>query len=152
MAHQTVQAASSAAWSLARRQHDVIAREQLLALGFSSDAIKHRVLRGRLHPVHRGVYAVGRPQLSRLGEWMAAVLACGPGAALSHASAAALWEIRPDRRGPLHVSVPVATYPRRPGIAVHRRIALAESDLTRRHGIPVTTPLCTLVDLAARAA
>ena len=80
---------NSAAWELVRRQHGVVAREQFLTLGFTKSAIEHRISTGRLHPVARGVYAVGRRHLSRERRWMAAVLACGPGAALSHRSAAA---------------------------------------------------------------
>lgn len=100
--------------------------------------------------VHRGVYAVGRRRLTRHGEWMAAVLACGEGAVLSHDSAAALWGVRKDRpRTPIHVSLPSRGGGReRPGIAVHRR-KLGAADVTARHGIPVTTIALTLVDLAA---
>jgi very-short-patch-repair endonuclease len=78
---------------------------------------------------------------------MAAVLACGSAAALSHGSAAALLEIRRERRGAIEVSVSACTFPRRPGVKVHRRTAF---EVTRDDGIPVTTPVCTLVDLAAR--
>jgi very-short-patch-repair endonuclease len=73
---------SRAVWALAERQHGVVARRQLLAHGLSAGAIHHRIENGRLHQVHRGVYAVGRPQLTRYGSWMAAVLACGTRAAL----------------------------------------------------------------------
>src|SRR3954469_16548737 len=97
-----------AVWATVRAQHGVVARRQLLALGYSHDAIRHRVAAGRLHPVMRGVYAVGRPQLTPKGRWMAAVLACGPGAVLSHDSAAASWGIRKQRSGPVHVSVPAS--------------------------------------------
>ena len=83
--------AAVGAWHLADAQHGVVTHGQLLRLGFSPAAIKHRVAEGRLHPLWRGVYAVGRPQLTRHGRWMAAVLVCGEGAGLSHASAAALW-------------------------------------------------------------
>src|SRR3954447_13641781 len=134
------------AWGLASSQYGVVSRAQLLALGFSADAIKHRVSRGRLHPVTRGVYAVGRRELTREGRWMAAVLSCGPQAVLSHASAGALWEIVPDRTGPIHLSVPVSTRHARPGIVIHRRSELRAS---RHQGIPVTPPIDTLVDLAA---
>jgi hypothetical protein len=130
---------------LAAEQHGVITRTQLLELGFSPRAIKHRVLKGRLHPAHRGVYAVGRPELSRHGRWMAAVLSCGPAAALSHGSAAAVWGIRSDD-GRIEVSVPTG-HPRRRGMTVHRRTVV---DVTHRHGIPVTTVVQTLVDLATR--
>src|SRR5919198_5554708 len=80
--------------ALAGRQHGVVARTQLRGLGLSASAIDRRVQAGRLHVVHRGVYAVGHPVLGPDGRRMAAVLACGPGAALSHASAAALWGLR----------------------------------------------------------
>src|SRR4051794_9245896 len=82
---------------LARRQHGVVARRRLLALGVSSSAIGRRVDTGRLHVVHAGVYAVGHPLLSRDGRWLAAVLACGPRAAIGYATAAFEWSRR--RRG-----------------------------------------------------
>jgi very-short-patch-repair endonuclease len=150
MGQQTVQPASSQLWVLARRQHGVVTRRQLLELGFSADAINHRIEKGRLHPVSWGVHAVGRPELTRYGRWMAAVLGCGSEAALSHGSAAALWEIRPEQRGEIEVSVPPRCCPRRPEIAVHRRALLTADDLTSHRRIPVTTPACTLVDLAPR--
>ena len=131
-------------WAVVRAQHGVITRAQLLDLGISSKAIKHRIAIGRLHPVYAGVYAVGRPELTRKGEWMAAVLACGPGAVISHSSAAALLDIRADLPGPIHVSA--RTQRRRPGVVVHRR---AVPDAGTCDGIPVTSPAQTLVDLAA---
>ena len=148
MEGQTDQNPAAAPWALVRRQHGVVARWQLLELGYSPKAIEHRIARGRLHPVARGVYAVGRPQLTRHGEWMAAVLACGDRAVLSHSSAAALWGIRPDRRGPCEVSIPAAARRRPHGITVHRRKALADADVTVRRHIPVTTPVATLIDIA----
>jgi hypothetical protein len=90
MATKDVQAA---AWACARRQHWTITRGQLLALGFTTGAVRHRLEDGRLHPVWPGVYAVGRPKLTHEGLFTAAVLACGDGAALSHESAAWLWGI-----------------------------------------------------------
>src|SRR3954468_18148276 len=84
-------ARDAAIWALVKQQHGVIAHRQLLELGLSRRQIERRIASGRLHPVWRGVYAVGRPQLDRHGHWMAAVLACGPDAALSHGSAAELW-------------------------------------------------------------
>lgn len=84
-------------WALAERQHGVIARNQLLWLGLTTDTITQRLGTGRLHRVFRGVYAVGRPGLTRHGRWMAAVLACGPRAVVSHGTAAALWEIGRER-------------------------------------------------------
>src|SRR6476620_1768409 len=84
-------ARDAAIWRLVEHQHGVVARWQLLALGLGTRVIERRIASGRLHPVWRGVYAVGRRQLGRHGHWMAAALACGPTAALSHGSAAALW-------------------------------------------------------------
>ena len=137
-------------WALARRQHWVVTRSQLLELGYSARAIERRLANGRLHRLWRGVYAVGRPDVGRLGSWMAAILRCGPGAVLSHGDALALWGIAPRPRGPIEVSVPLRISRRAPGISVHRRAALSSSDITRHHGIPVTTVVCTLVDQAAR--
>lgn len=128
----------------------MVARGQLLDLGLSPRSIKHRIATGRLHPVLRGVYAVGRPVLTRKGRWMAAVLSCGPEAVLSHSSAAALWEIGSERSTKLEVSLPAHLFRRRPGITVHRRTTLTPEDLTEHHGIPVTTPVSTLVDIANR--
>ena len=81
---------------------------------------------------------------------MAAVLTCGTGAVLSHESAASLWGVRAVERCRIEVSVPRPRHPRRDGIVVYRRTDLRSERLTRRHGIPVTTPVCTLVDLATR--
>ncbi len=140
----------SSVWALVRAQHGVVSRAQLGAMGFGREAIRHRVERGRLHPVRPDVYAVGRPELTAHGQWMAAVLTCGDGAVLSHGSAAALWEIAPQRTREIDVSVPSGRRPkRRVGIRVHRRTALGESEVTRCAGIPVTTPPATLIDLAA---
>jgi very-short-patch-repair endonuclease len=150
MGYRIDQSANAAVWELAERQHGVVTRAQLLGLGFGPQSIKHRVAKGRLHSMWRGVYAVGRPELTRHGRWMAAVLNCGPEAALSHESAAALWEIRSPREREIEVSVPAGVRRRRPGIVVHRRQALRADDLTRRHGIPATSPVCTLIDLASR--
>ncbi len=134
--------------ALAKRQHGVVSREQLLEIGFNADAIQHRIETGRLFPVYRGVYSVGTPHLTRYGRWMAAVLACGPGAALSHDDAAALWQIRPKRSGgQIRVSVPGSVYRKRPGVVVHRRVGL-EREVTECHGIPVTEPIHTLIALA----
>lgn len=138
-----------AAWQLAARQHGVVSRRQLLDLGLSHEAIQHRLRKGRLHRVDRGVYAVGRPELSQRGHWMAAVLACGPHAALSHGSAAALWGIERERRGATEVSVPASSMRRRRCALVHRRRSMPVSDLTVTDGIPVTGVVYTLIDLAA---
>jgi very-short-patch-repair endonuclease len=137
-------------WALVRRQHGVLTRLQLLELGFGPRAIEHRLATGRLHPVARGVYAAGTPHLTRQGRWMAAVLMCGPDAALSHKSAAALLEIRAERGGKIEVSVPAHVSRRPRGVVVHRRTRRGPWELTVHDGIPTTSPVCTLVDLATR--
>ena len=133
---------------LAAKQHGVVTRGQLLDLGLGSRAIDHRIRRGKLHPVHRGVYAVGRPQLTRHGVLIAAVLSCGPGAALSHHTAGEVYGIRKQRAGAIDVTIP-GTERKRPGIRIHRR-PLPEADVTHRHGIPLTSVVRTLLDLAQR--
>jgi predicted transcriptional regulator of viral defense system len=132
---------------LAGRQHGVVARRQLLGLGLGRGAIDRRIEAKRLHPVHRGVYAVGHRELSRLGWWMAAVLACGPDAVLSHRSAAALWGIREGSPTRADVSAP-RELASRPGIRVRRAFVFADEG-TIEAGIPVTTVPRTLLDLAA---
>lgn len=132
---------------LAERQHGVIARRQLLELGLGRRAIAHRLERARLHAVHPGVYAVGHRRVSRSGHWMAAVLASGPSAVLSHRSAAALWGIHDSRRSSIEV---IALGKRRPAQEVEaRRGRLRADETTTEDGIPVTTVSRTLLDLAA---
>jgi Transcriptional regulator, AbiEi antitoxin/Protein of unknown function (DUF559) len=152
MAHQLPQSVLAAFWALVRRQHGVISRAQLLGLGFTAEAIKWRVARGRLHPVRRGVYAVGRPQLTRKGEFMAAVLCCGSKAVLSHFSAAELWGVVEKPRAVIEVSVPLSKDPSGRGLLVHRRSVLRPADITEEDGIRTTTAMATLIDIAARLA
>ena len=132
---------------MAAKQHGVVSRRQLLELGLSRRAIEHRLARGRLHLVRRGVYAVGRREISRHGGWMAAILAVGPQAVLSHRSAGALLGICSEGRH-VEVSASSSSPTRHRGIRLHRRTTLSEADHTRHGGIPVTTPLVTLLDLA----
>lgn len=127
-----------------------MARQQLLEFGLTPRRIERRIASGRLHPVWRGVYAVGRPLLGRRGRWMAAVLACGPDAALSHGSAAALWGFGGEQGGLIDVSVPMKRRSRRQGIRVHRRSAPALGEIAVHEGIPVTSPVNTLIDQATR--
>lgn len=148
MVGKTVNARSASAWELADMQHGVVSREQLLGLGFGTRSIEHRLRIGRLYRVRRGVYAVGRPHISRKGEWTAAVLACAPGAALSHGSAAALWGIGSEAGRRIDVSVRRRCNHRPPGIRARSRPALRDEDVTERHGIPVTTPVRTMIDRA----
>lgn len=140
---------SKRAWELAGRQHGIVARRQLLALDFNSREIEHRVSRGRLHVVTRGVYAVGWPRLTRERRWMAAVLACGDRAMLSHCSAAALLGIGTERRGWTDVSVGRRCELKRRGLRVRSRTTVKQEDVMRQNGIPVTTPTRTLIDLAS---
>jgi hypothetical protein len=148
MGAQTHAARSGAAWRLARAQHGVLTHRDLERLGFSAKGIKHRVRSGRLHLIARGVYAVGRPELTPRGRWMAAVLACGDDAALSHRSAAELWGIGYEERKRIDVSIRRRSRLERPGIRVHARASLPESSVVRRFGIPVTSVVQTLIDIA----
>jgi hypothetical protein len=130
---------------LARRQHGVFALDQLRDARVSKRVVDHWLATERIVAVHRAVYSFSE-LLSREGRWMAAVLAAGPGAVLSHASAAALWGIRPDTGPPSHVTLPRKLL-RRAGLATHY-LPLAADESTSRNGIPVTTPGRTLFDIA----
>ena len=129
---------------LARRWHGVVTTRQLVAAGIGADAIRHRVKHGWLLRLHRGVYQVG-PVAARYGREMAALLATGPGAALSHHSAAAVWGFRPAHEGDVHVTVLRGRGAPRPGIRVHRSASLQAAV---RAGLRLTTPARTLLDLA----
>ena len=131
---------------IAARQHGVVTAGQLAASGIGKDGAYRRARSGRLHRVHRGVYAVGHPGLGNEGRWMAAVLACGEGAALSHRSAAELWDLLSPRPGAVDVTVPRGR-DRRAGIRLHRSPLLTSDATTLRNGIAVTTPARTLADL-----
>ena len=131
---------------LADRQHGVVARRQLLHLGMGRRAIEERLRRGRLRPLHHGVYAVGHRVLGRDGRWMAAVLASGPGAVLSHRSAGQLWGLL-RWSGEIEVTRPTR-FRRRQGIRAHRApVAADEWEVVE--GVPVSSPFRTLFDLAA---
>lgn len=138
---------------LAAAQHGIVTSAQLAESGFGPNAIALGVGRGRLHRVHRGVYAVGYLALSTKSRWLAAVLACGGGAVLSHGSAAALWGLLRPLSGDVDVSVPSYNgRGRRRGIRLHRCASLAEQPeewplTTVRDGIPVTSVPRTLEDL-----
>jgi very-short-patch-repair endonuclease len=140
-------ARSREAWRLARSQHGVLTRRDLERLGFSKMAIEHRIAAGRLHLISRGVYAVGWPELTPHGRWMAAVLACGDGAMLSHRSAAELWRIGREEPGRIDVSVRRKCEIRRKGLKVRGRPSLGAGSVVQRYGIPVTDPVQTLIDL-----
>jgi very-short-patch-repair endonuclease len=134
--------------ALADRQHGVVARRQLVELGVNDRAIHARLSRGLLVPLHRGVYAFGHRRLTLEGRWLAAVLAVGPGAVLSHRDAAALHRMRkPPESAKVSVSTASAAKGT-PRLWVYRRRQLTEEDVTTVKGIPVTSPARTLVDLA----
>jgi very-short-patch-repair endonuclease len=135
-------------WELVRAQYDAIAREQLLHLGLHRRSIEHRLATGFLHPFFPGVYAVGRPTLSQRGTWMAAVLACGPSARLSHGSGSAHWGLG-NEAGGIEVSIPSTFHRRPPGISVHRRAGRPADAITMHERIPVTPIALTLIDVAA---
>jgi hypothetical protein len=130
---------------LAARQHGVVGRTQLGGCGIDDDGIARRVRKGALHRVHRGVYAVGYPSLTAHGRWMAAALACGKGAVLSHLDAAALWKIYDGAGARVHVTAP--SQRAAAGLWTHRARRLHAEDVTVHDLIPVTTVARTLVDL-----
>lgn len=132
---------------LARRQYGLVSRGQLLHQGWTKEEIDWRVRAGRMHRVHDGVYAVGHKVMPRQGLWMAAVLASGPEALLSHQTAAALWGIRGYSGGVIHVIVPhKSTSTKR----IRRHFSLVPADERAEHErIPVTSAHRTIFDLAA---
>lgn len=134
---------------LAERQHGVVSIRQLTGpLGYSRSAVYRAVEAGRLHRIHPGVYAVGHTNLSLHGQCLAAVLACGPNALLSHVSAAWLWGLTKTSPLPAAVSTPIHRK-RRPPLQLHEARSLALEDRALREGIPVTALPRTLIDLAA---
>ncbi len=135
--------------ALARAQHGVVARRQLLGLGASSSSIAARVHSGHLHPLHRGVYAVGHRRLDREGVLLAAVLACPPGSALSHGSAGQHRGLIDRReRLALHVTVPGANALSVRGIVTHTARSLDRRDVGIHRGVPTTSATRTVWDLA----
>lgn len=137
--------------ALALKQHGVVAHWQLRKLGYSSGDIRGLVARGHLHRLHRSVYAVGHTRLTIRGRWMAAVLACGPEAVLSHRAAVALWDLRPIPSGAIDVTVPGRTRAGRHGIRVHNVRRLDPEDRAIVDGIPVTALHRALLDYAELA-
>jgi very-short-patch-repair endonuclease len=140
---------AAVAW-VAARQHGVISSAQLESCGLSHDAIRHRCRNGRLHRLRRGLYLVGHRAEPSGARQMAAVLLCGPNAVLSHPSAAAWWGMAEERRGdPVHVTVAGRNAGSKPGVRVHRVTDLTRGDVRTRHGLPLTSPSRTLLDLAS---
>jgi hypothetical protein len=136
--------------ALAGRQHGIVARRQLQAIGLSDGGIDHWLRNGRLVSMRRGVYALGHTELRREGDLLAALISVGDDAVLSHRSAARQWGLRPwsgafieltarDDRG----------HKAKDGLRVHTSLELEDWEITEHDSIPVTTPARTLLDLAA---
>jgi hypothetical protein len=134
---------------LVASQHGVVTRAQLLELGFSSRSVQSHIARRQFFPIWRGVYAVGRPQLTAYGYWKAAIFSCGSKAVLSHISAGNLWQVTTISQRLIDVSVPAHIVRRRRKIKLHRREVNLLRYVTQCSGIPVMTVAATLVDLAA---
>jgi hypothetical protein len=134
---------------LARRQWGVVSLAQLGALGIGARAAQRRAQAGKLRRIYRGVYAVGGAVLPREGRWLAAVMACGPGAVLSHGSAAVHWNLLAYEPPRPEVTAP-ASRKGAPGIRLHRSHSLAAQDITQHQGIPTTTLARTVLDIAAQ--
>jgi predicted transcriptional regulator of viral defense system len=134
--------------ALAAEQHGVVSRSQLPGLGLSETMVRDRMRKGFLQRLHRGVYAVGHAHLRREGLWLAAVLAVGPEAVLSHRDAAGLHDLRPANHAKADVTTTRRGRQSHPRIRVHHATALHPLDVTTRRGVPVTSVARTLVDLA----
>ena len=134
--------------ALAHRQHGVVSIRQLRRLGYSHKSVRQAIGAGRLHRLHHGVYAVGHTNLSLQGRCLAAVLASGPGALLSHFSAGWLLGLIATRPIPVHVTTPVPRK-RRGTVRIHRSETLIDADRTLEQKIPVTSVARTALDLAA---
>jgi hypothetical protein len=147
-AHPPGVAATLALRETAERQHGVVAHRQLSDMGLGDGLIQSRIDNGTLIPIHHGVFALGHRVLSRRARWMAAVIACGPGAALSHGSAAELWDVRRAGWQP-EVTRRSGGSPRR-GIRLHQTRMLEDAEITEKDGIPVTSIERTLLDMSAR--
>ena len=127
----------------------MVARWQLLEAGLTTRQITVRLQSGRLHEIHRGVYLVGHTIAPRYAPEMAALLACGPGATLSHATAAALWDLIPHPApGDVRVTIPPERTATRPRIEIHRA-RLDRRDVRHRHNLALTSPPRTILDMAA---
>lgn len=133
--------------ALASTQHWVVTRVQLLAIGMGPKMVDSWLRAGRLHRIHRGVYAVGRPDLPLRGRWLAAVYACGPEALLSHRDAGVLADIRASSRWAIDVTAPRSREGQH-GITLHRPRNLHPDERDEIDGIPVTSVARTLLDLA----
>jgi very-short-patch-repair endonuclease len=134
--------------NLAAKQHRVAARWQLRKCGLGREALRHRVKNGRMQSIHDDVFAVGPGRLTRAGFLIAAVLACGKGAVLSHMTAAVHWGLVSSASAAIHVTVPRRRKPAVTGVVVHLTRQMTSGDWTIKDGIPVTSVARTLLDLA----
>lgn len=134
--------------AIAAEQHSLITVPQLAYVGLDRNAVRHRTGEGRLHRIHRGVYAVGHGAIAQISFLAAGVLASGAGSVLSHWSAAALWKLLPFIEGRVHVSSAGRNRRSRNGLAVHRPHELPRREFVVRELIPVTSPARTVVDVA----
>lgn len=136
--------------AVAGGQYGIATTRQLLEVELCGATIARWAKEGKLHRLHQGVYAVGHHAVPAEGRWMAATLACGSGAVLSHRSAAVLWGLLRPRGGPIEVSIPSrAGRRRRAGIRLFRCPSLQTTEVTHHRGIPVSTPARTLADMRA---
>lgn len=134
--------------ALAAQQRGLVTRQQLLAAGIPERSVSRRLAAGRLHRLHRGVYLVGHPVPPPLALELAALLACGPTAVLSHRTAAVLWRFLPSWAGPVEVIAPDRRCRPRPGLKPHAA-KLQRPEITTRQALRITTPARTLADLAS---
>lgn len=149
MATAMLQKLAAANWALVHKQFGVVSRQQLLELGWSGEAIRHRIETGKLHMIYPGVYAVGRPEISIQGRWMAAVLAGGSGARLAGQSMAEHLEFRPLLNGPIEIVVPTRSWRRTAGLRILRS-DVPSSHLLDHEGIPGVSVVLSLVQIARR--
>jgi very-short-patch-repair endonuclease len=141
-----MQTVDRAVADLAKRQHGVVARSQVVGLGVAGNTVDRWVRSGRLHRLVPGVYAVGHTAITRRGRWMAAVLASGDGAVLSHRSATALFGIWGSGAGEIHVTVPRKSRSTR---SIHRHFSkLPRDERGTVDGIPTTSAARAVLDLA----
>jgi very-short-patch-repair endonuclease len=134
---------------VAARQRGLVTRMQLREAGLTRDTIDSWLKSARLHSLYRGIYLLGHARRTEGVRELGAVLACGPGAVVSHRSAAGLWRLLPAPSGDVEISVAGRNCGRRPGIRLHRVVALDRCDVRKLGGIPVTSPARTILDVAA---
>jgi very-short-patch-repair endonuclease len=134
--------------AVAAEQRGVVSHAQMKAAGLGRGAMAHRVANGRLHRLHRGVYLVGHAAPAPLARETGALLACGPGAVLSHRTAAGLWGLMPPSSGLVDVTVPGRDCGSRAGVRVHKAGEVLEENVGRRERLPVTAPALTVLDMA----